>query len=257
MTLHQFAAGSALEGAEAGARVRVEGQEARHALAVHRLHAGEELLLADGEGLVARARVDQASEGGKSPVLVAELLEVTHDERPAPRLHLVQALAKGDRDLAAVETATELGVASVLPWEADRSVARWPGAKREKSAAKWRSLLEAAAKQSRSPWTPELGELASTTALARRVAEWTAEGALVVVLHEDAEEAAAHVFAAAEAEDVYVVVGPEGGISEKETRMLVESGARLASLGPLILRASSAGPVAMAAARAVWTVTAS
>ena len=257
MTLHQFAAGSALEGAEAGARVRIEGQEARHALSVHRLQPGEELLLADGAGLVGRARVDPASETGKSPVLVAEVLELAREERPVPRLHLVQALAKGDRDLAAIETATELGAASVVPWEADRSVARWPAAKREKSAAKWRSLLEAAAKQSRSPWTPALHELVGTPALARRVAEWAERGALVVVLHEDAEDAAAQVFAGTAAEDVYVVVGPEGGISEKETRQLVEAGAQLASLGRLILRASSAGPAAMATAQAVWAVTAS
>ena len=55
--------------------------------------------------------------------------------RPRPRITLVQALAKGDRDELAVQAATELGVDAIVPWAAARSVSRWEGPKAEKGRA--------------------------------------------------------------------------------------------------------------------------
>ena len=55
--------------------------------------------------------------------------------------------------------------------------------------------------------------------------------------------------------DVLVVVGTEGGISEREIEALTAAGARPVRLGATILRASSAGPAALAvlSARTRWT----
>lgn len=252
MTLHQFSAGGALTGAAPGDLVTVEGQEAKHALAVHRLGTGDLLRLADGAGRVAEAAVHASSDRGKAPVLVAEIRSVQDAPQPQPGLHLVQALAKNERDLAAVEMATELGVLSVTPWEAERSIAKWPSAKADKSAQKWQNVLDAAAKQSRNPWTPVLEPLVTTRQLAARIREITAEGGVVVVLHESGQESLAAQLQGLPAEtQIHLVVGPEGGISPREAEMFAESGARIAALGALILRASTAGPVAMVTAQAI------
>ncbi|GAA1348415.1 16S rRNA (uracil(1498)-N(3))-methyltransferase [Falsarthrobacter nasiphocae] len=255
MTLHQFAAGRSLAGAELGGRVVVEGGEAKHALTVHRLADGAHVRISDGEGRVVVGPVSGDSMRGKEPRLVVVAEEILSVPRLAPPVRVVQALAKGDRDLASIETCTELGAAWVTPWEAERSVARWPQAKAEKSAAKWRNTLEAAAKQSRNPWTPLLEPLAQTKVLAGRVREAVASGALVVVLHEDAPEGLVDVaWRNADAwpvPEVWLIVGPEGGISPRETEALTGAGAALAGLGPRVLRSSSAAPVAMAALQAV------
>jgi 16S rRNA (uracil1498-N3)-methyltransferase len=77
--------------------------------------------------------------------------------------------------------------------------------------------------------------------------------ALTLVLHEDATEPLAAV-PLPESGDVLVVVGPEGGISEREVAALTDAGARPVRLGSTILRASSAGPAALAvlSARSRW-----
>ena len=62
---------------------------------------------------------------------------------------LVQALAKGDRDELAIETATELGIDAVVPWQAERSIVRWKMDKALKGPEKWRQVVAAAAKQAR------------------------------------------------------------------------------------------------------------
>jgi 16S rRNA (uracil1498-N3)-methyltransferase len=255
MTLHQFHVPESLEGVGPGDRLTLRGQEAKHALSVHRLRDGEHARLSDGAGRVAVVRLLGESDRGREPLLVGAVESVEHAADEPLRLHLIQALSKNDRDEAAIETATELGVRTVTPWEAERSIAKWPAAKAKKSAAKWQNVLAAAAKQSRNPWTPVLEPLATTKQLAVRITELTAGGALVVLLHEDATELIGEWGArrgsrfrdAGTTTDVHFIVGPEGGISPRESEMLRDAGAELVGLGPLILRASTAGPVAMAA----------
>ncbi len=86
-----------------------------------------------------------------------------------------------------------------------------------------------------------LGPTVTTAGLVERARE----AALVLVLHEDAEAPLAGV-ALPDAGDVLVVVGPEGGIAPEEVAALEAAGARTVRLGSTVLRASSAGPAALA-----------
>ena len=85
----------ALAGASAGVEVVFGGPEARHAAAAMRLAPGEAVLLADGSGTLGHGTVLAAAPDGVSVRLVA----VAEEPAPTPALVLVQALAKGDRDL--------------------------------------------------------------------------------------------------------------------------------------------------------------
>ncbi|HET8595908.1 MAG TPA: 16S rRNA (uracil(1498)-N(3))-methyltransferase, partial [Intrasporangium sp.] len=228
-----------------GGSVVLDGDEGRHAAAVVRLRPGERFYLSDGAGgrlLVEAQQVDKSSVRGRVVERVDEVL-------PDPRFVLVQALAKGDRDEQAIESATELGVDEVVPWQAERSVVVWRGERAQKSLAKWRAIVTRATKQSRRsrmPLTSDPVDLASLVGRAR-------QAALTLVLHEDATEPLAAV-PLPESGDVLVVVGPEGGISDRELAALTDAGARPVRLGSTILRASSAGPAALAvlSARARW-----
>ena len=102
-----FVPPGALDQAEPGLEVLLEGAEARHAVQVRRIGPGERVDLADGSGVRVEGvvrRVDRA------PSLTVEVTGRVVEPSPEVRLVLVQALAKGDRDVAAGETATELGV---------------------------------------------------------------------------------------------------------------------------------------------------
>ena len=175
---------------------------------------------------------------------------VTLEPVPArlPRLVLVQALAKGGRDELAVETATELGVDAVLPWQAERSVVRWSGERGERSRERWVATVAAAAKQSRRAVLPVVEPARDTPALAARVADVVAAGGAVLVLHEQAGArlGPAVLPQAGAGAEVLVVVGPEGGITDGEVAALREAGAVAVRLGPEVLRSSSAGPAALA-----------
>ena len=146
-----------LTGLHPGEVLDVHGPEAKHAVTVRRLRTGEPLDLVDGHG----TRASCTFTSGEKDRMSVTVADIRHEEPRTPRFTLVQALAKGDRDLQAAETSTELGVDRVIPWQADRSIVRLRGERAEKTMAKWDSTLTTAAKQSRrahwphrEDWTP-------------------------------------------------------------------------------------------------------
>jgi 16S rRNA (uracil1498-N3)-methyltransferase len=233
----------------------LEGPEARHAVTVKRLAPGEPVDIVDGAGTRMSGKVLAASPSG----LDVECASVAVEPQPGTRLVLVQALAKGDRDELAIETATELGIDAVIPWQSERSIVRWKGDRAAKAHAKWQSVVTAAAKQARRAWVPEVRPAVDTAALAGLV-EATQ---LAVILHEDAVRPLRTVLEAwqggangTEPREVLLIVGPEGGISPREVTRLCGKGAVTALLGHHVLRSSTAGPAAVVLASDVlgrWT----
>ena len=237
-----------LTGAAPGQTIVVDGAEGRHAATVKRIEPGEPVLLADGSGVVAECETVAAA----ADRLEVRIVAVREEHPGRPRVTLVQALAKGDRDDQAIEAATELGVDRIVPWQAERSIVQWRGERGAKARRKWEQVVRAAAKQSRRATVPVVAELLDRKRLAS-LADANADVALLV-LHEDADEALAGLDLSA-ADEVVLVVGPEGGISPAELDALRDVGARVVRLGPHVLRASSAGPAAISVVMAAtrWT----
>ena len=219
----------------AGSTVSLEGDEARHASSVARLTPGENVALTDGRGLMAQSVVQESS--AQRVTLVVASVE---DVAPlTPEVWLVQALAKGDRDERAVEACTELGVNRIIPWQAARSVARWSGAKIEKSVARWQRIAGEASKQSLRAWVPGVENMVELQQLVEMVSSTR------MVLLEPMASLALHQAIPAGDQPVVLVVGPEGGISPEEREALENAGATSASLGPLVMRTSTAGVAAL------------
>ena len=211
----------------------VGGDEGRHAADVRRLRVGEPVDLTDGAGALLHAEVVEVRRG-ELTVRVRERVQVP---APTPRLTVAQALARGGRDEQAVETMTEIGVDHVVGWEANRGVARWT----DRTAPKWIATARAAAKQSRRAWCPQINGPATTA----EVADLCRRAELAVVLHESASRPITSLGFAGVAE-IVVVVGPEGGIDDRELAELQGAGGQIVRLGPNVLRSSTAGAAALA-----------
>lgn len=227
----------------------VEGDEARHAISVRRTQTGEKIDLCDGRGLRARCTVS-AVEGVRLHVTVEEYA----DERAIPtRYVLVQSLAKGGRDEEAIDICTQYGVHEIIPWFAQRAVVSWKG-KEDKRRSRWQALAQAAAKQSRRSWIPTVSTPVTTSALAEKIREATARGVNVFLCHEKAEaelKTIARQAPASVSKDVWILIGPEGGIGEDEREDLTQAGAVCVLLSPQVLRSATAGAYALATLEAV------
>jgi 16S rRNA (uracil1498-N3)-methyltransferase len=220
----------------------VDGDEGFHAATVRRIRSGEELVLGDGAGSLARCVVEQSGREG----LRARVLDRWTVDPGRPPVTVVQALPKSERSELAIELATEAGADAFLAWQAARCVASWEGARVDKGLRRWRAVVRSAARQSRRAHIPPVDGVLSTAALIRRIRDEVAAGAAVLVLHESATGRIVDV-AVAQANSLLLVVGPEGGIAPDELAALSEAGAVAVRLGPQVLRTSTAAAVALGA----------
>ncbi len=227
-----------LDGLRRGEVVDVTGDEAHHAVAVRRAKVGESVVLTDGRGGQA---VGPIVATGKR-LMQVRVDDLSQTPEPSPVLWVVQALPKGERGERAVEVLTEIGVARIIPWAAERSVGQWRGERADKSLAKWRSTARESGKQARRPWAAEVAPLIAMADLIDLVSEVE----LALVLHEDATNPLSDV-PVPETGRILLIVGPEGGLSVGEVDSLTQAGAVAVRLGAEILRTSTAGVVACAA----------
>ena len=201
------------------------GAEAKHAH-VKRIAPGEHIMLIDGQGTTAVTRVTSVGAGRVDGVV--ERQEFV--PQPTPRVTVVQAVPKGERAELAVDLAVQAGADAIVPWISHRTIARWPANKQAKQVEKWRAQALASAKQARRAWVPEVRDPVTTNQLA----DLLRDAELALVLHEDATDSIRDVEFG---EDVWLIVGPEGGIGDDELEVL---GARPVKLGPEVLRTASA-----------------
>lgn len=224
-----------------GERVALVGTEGRHAATVSRVRVDETLQLGNGRGLMLSATVVAVE---KDSVML-EVTAMAQHVAVHPRVILVQALAKNDRDERAIEACTELGIDAVIPWAAERSISKWEGPKIAKGRSRWAAIVREATKQSIRPFIPDILAHEKASAVITTLA-----GAHIIVLDPTGDVSLSDIHlgdsTGQKAEVFALVVGPEGGITASELALFRASGAVIATLGSNILRTSTAGPAALA-----------
>ena len=252
MSLHRFFLDNQVIAAEKEAvfPLRLSADDARHAR-VLRLAPGEHVTVVDAAQDYFECEI-AAFDDALPQVRIARHLD---EPEATPQVVLMQGLAKGDKVETVIRHATELGVAAFLPFSCERSVVRLDARKAAAKAERWRAIAKSAAMQSGQRAVPEVRE---PMALAQ-ACELLAGATALLVCWEEAPQTA-HIADAlaygmgkcgvADPADarVGVVVGPEGGLTEREVDALLSCNPRasLVSLGPAVLRTETAGIVAPA-----------
>ena len=224
-----------------GQRLSLPPGAVRH-VQVLRLQPGAQITLFNGEGGEFEATVTRM---GRNEVDVT--VGAHHAvEREAPRaIHLLVGITANERMDWLVETATELGVASLTPLLAERSVLRLKGERADKKLAHWQGVAVAAAEQCGRNRVPVIHP-------ALTLGDWLAGPSVqglrcVLSLAPGTRPLAA---AAEGGEPLLVLSGPEGGLSPAEETLALGAGFVPVTLGPRVLRAETA-PLAVLAALTV------
>jgi 16S rRNA (uracil1498-N3)-methyltransferase len=208
------------------------GQNAQHVAKVLRARVGQEYEIA-GDGRVRLGRItavgDQAVEFTLGHEITGrELFPIT----------LVVAVFKFDRFEWAVEKATELGVARIVPVIARRTETHLAQSA-VKRAERWRRISHEASQQSRRVSPPEIADpvkLKEALGMDASLKVVCAEGEDEVLLR----DVLAGRSWASDLPSVGLAVGPEGGWTEEELKLFSDAGWRSVSLGQTILRAETA-----------------
>ncbi|MGH9320996.1 MAG: RsmE family RNA methyltransferase [Vicinamibacteria bacterium] len=196
----------------------LSSEESHHLVQVLRLREGAEVSLFDGKGRAAKAEVVTI---GKT---VVTLRSLSSEPSRESSLSLTVAVSppKGDRMSVLVQKLTELGVHRIVPIAAERG-------RDEKSLERWRRIALEACKQSGRSLLPHIDEPCDLAALVR-----AKEGFLL------AAHPGAPPLARLEAPRIIAFVGPEGGWSKREMKILTSSKVTLFGLGPRTLRTETA-----------------
>ncbi len=214
---------------------------ARH-VQVLRLQPGDVITLFNGEGGEFDATVTRM---GRSDVDVEVGTHHPVEREAARALHLLAGITANERMDWLVEKATEMGVASITPLVAERSVLKLKGERAEKKLAHWQGVAVAAAEQCGRNRVPTVHPAVTLT-------EWVKKAPpgerWVLSLSEGTQSLAKMQGQAAglPMTPVTVLSGPEGGLSPTEEAAALAAGFAPVTLGPRVLRAETA-PLAVLA----------
>lgn len=224
-----------------GAVQLLPGGAARH-VQVLRLQPGAEITLFNGEGGQFAARVLRM---GRSEVEVEIGLHEPVEREVARALHLAIGMPANERMDWLVEKATELGVASIWPLLAERTVVRLSGERADKKQAHWQGIAIAACEQCGRNRVPMVH---APQPLSSWLAHWpthapTLGQPLLLSLKKGVQPLRVH---AMHDGPVLFLSGPEGGLSPGEEEAALRQGFTPCTLGPRILRAETAALAALA-----------
>jgi 16S rRNA (uracil1498-N3)-methyltransferase len=220
---------------QTGLALSLPAGAARH-VQVLRMQPGDVITLFNGEGGEFDATVTRM---GRSEVEVEVGTHHTVEREAARAVHLLAGITANDRMDWLVEKATELGVASITPLMAERSVLKLKGERAEKKIAHWQGVAVAAAEQCGRNRVPVIHPAVSLTDWVKK----TAPGARWVLSLSEGTQAITQMPAV---NAVTVLSGPEGGLSPSEEAAALAAGFASVTLGPRVLRAETA-PLAVLA----------
>lgn len=225
----------------AGSTARLTGA-GHHHLRAARVRAGDIVWLFDEEGTRIRAEIEAVTPA-------ATRLRLLERERPADvrlRVTLIQSVLKNKAMDDVVEQAAEWGVQAVVPVFSERTVVKL-GDREDKKTERWRQIARAAVEQCKSGRIPSIDP---PRALADVLKNPPPGGKIVLSEHGGRALkdilAGRPVPAEGAKESWILLLGPEGGWSERELDASAAAGFEAASLGPRILRAGTAAVSAAA-----------
>ena len=218
-----------------GSTQTLDKDDAHHAIKVLRLKLGEVIKISDGVNKWVSGSIIEISK----KELMISISERGDFEEKKPELVLVQAVTKSERNKEMLELAIEAGVDRIIPWQAERSISKW----QSDSAQKWEIGIKEACKQARQVRLPKLMPMLTTAG----VVQLLSKDARIIVFHESASEKFAQLQLPESLASIYLVIGPEGGISQSELSIFENAGSKIVRLGETVLRSAHAGFAAISA----------
>lgn len=218
----------------------LEGSEAKHLAQILRLNQGEEITLINGQGRTGNFKIEKIA---KSYVNLLKIKE-QYTAKPAHATILALASTKALKRSWIMEKAVEFHAGEIWLWQAERS----QGKISPDVVEHYQNQLIAGAKQCRNPWLPTLKVIGSKLDNGEKNGAKALASAFDLKIHapcllwegENTNKTLSDQDLHASEKSVIYIIGPEGGITDQEVKVLLEGGAISKSLGPSILRYESA-----------------
>lgn len=220
-----------------GAEIELPAGAARH-VQVLRMQPGDTITLFEGtqEGLGGEWQAT-ITHMGRSNVAVRVEHHIAADRENARPVHLLAGITANERMDWLVEKATELGVSSITPILAERSVLKLKGERGDKKRAHWQAVAVAACEQCGRNRVPVIHEAVT---LAQWLQQPADNGLRAVLSLAEGTQPLLQALGGASTQAVYFLSGPEGGLTVAEESLARSHAFAPVTLGPRVLRAETA-----------------
>lgn len=217
----------------------ITGEDALHITKSLRMSVGEVLTLCDSNKNEHVCKIEHINSEGVL-VRICTTEECTHE--PSIRVTLYFALTKGDKPETVIQKCVELGVSQIVPVLTDRCVSRPNRASADKKSIRYNKIALQAAMQSRRGIIPKVKPLKDLKAVLPELSSFDK----IILFYEGGGEPLRSLITP-EDKNIAIFIGPEGGFEEREVELLIQNGAKTATLGKRILRAETAPLAALSA----------
>ncbi|PKR79038.1 16S rRNA (uracil(1498)-N(3))-methyltransferase [Halalkalibacillus sediminis] len=220
-------------------QVHIDGEDRHHIVNVMRMTSGDKIICCNVDGSSYLVEITEITDDKVTGALVEALDE--KQEMPV-KVTIVQGLPKGDKLELIVQKGTELGMFAFIPVQMDRSIVKWDSKKESKKLSRLRKISKEAAEQSHRSKLPLIHEKHT---LKEVLSENTYDHLFVASELEAKAPSEDGSFAEAlkqisPGDNLLVVIGPEGGLSNDEISFLTSNQFKSIRLGPRILRTETA-----------------
>ncbi len=220
----------------------LKGDDAHHIARSLRMAVGEDITVCDMQGNQYECRIKSFEE---DTAVFAEILSVTHaDTEPPCKIYLFQALSKGDKLDTVIQKAVECGVYRIIPFESERCVVKTKDGSEERKTERRNRIAAEAAKQSGRGIIPTVSDTVSFDNMIRLAGECDVR---LFCYEGDGTHPLGRVVAEClvpnnegKYPSVAVIIGSEGGFSQKEVRIAKNANFHAVGLGKRILRTETA-----------------
>ncbi len=220
-------------------------EPASHHLArVLRASVGEEIVLFNGQGGEYLSVIKQID---KKTVSVEIKKYSPREAESALDIRLAQCISRGEKMDYTIQKAVELGVKRIIPLFSERCNVKLDKDRSEKRLQHWQSIIVSACEQSGRNQLPELDKPQALDAwLSKEKADYR------FVLSPHAEENSLKTLNMPRTASIVLLIGPEGGLSDREVHQAIQSGFLPLCLGPRILRTETAAVVGITVLQSHW-----
>lgn len=228
------------ESIDVGLTIELSIEAHRHVVNVLRLREADKLILFNGEGKEFLSKIIQI-EKKKSTIFIEQ--EQTNLTNSPLEIELGLSLIKNDKLDFAIQKSVELGVSSITPLAADRSTIKLDSKREIKRQAHWQGIIQSACEQSGRNYLPTLNPMHS-------IEDWLCTSTTPGIIFEPTATIALSKINITD--KVRIIIGPEGGFTEKEIQIITQTGFNKVKLGPRVLRAETAALTAITSLQLLW-----
>lgn len=225
---------------KSGESLQLDKTASNHLIRVLRLKDKQQFILFNGDGFNYSTTLEV---DGKKAIAHIQSAEIA-DNESSLSIHLLQGISKGERMDISIQKSVELGVKAITPLICERTVVNLKADRLDKKLSHWKGITVSACEQSGRAFIPEIH---SPSKLSKQHQQTDALQLMLDPLSDIRLDSIKN-----ETNNIQILIGPEGGLSEQETTQARDLGFIGVSLGPRILRTETAALAAITSVQLLW-----